>query len=118
MKVIDKGIPTKLKFGNNRKLNFITISSTNPTCDENFEKARSIFIQNGQIMESECGRKERLLVLSTFNLSNIQKMILFPGEYFDSSTFKLKIILAFWRKQHFYIKFKVKYAFNMLLCYN
>ena len=81
MKIIDKGIPTKLKFGKNRDLNFITISSTNPTCDENFEKTSRIFIQNGKIMESECERKERLLVLSTNRLSNIQKMILFPGEY-------------------------------------
>ena len=81
LKIINEGIPTKIKFGKNRDLNFITISSSNTTCDENFEIAQRIFIRNGQIMESECGRKERLLVLSTHHSENIPTMIFFPGEY-------------------------------------
>ena len=82
MKIINQGFPKKLKFGKNRDLNFITMSSTNTTCDENLERAGRIFIQNGQISGSECGSKERILILSTSSNMNIPKMILFPGEYF------------------------------------
>ena len=88
MKIIDKGIPTKLKFGKNRDLDSIMISSTNTTCDENLEIARAVLIKNGEIIESECEKKERLLVLSdkyslTINPEMIfPKMIYYPGEYF------------------------------------
>ena len=82
MKIINEGIPTKLKFGKNRDLDLIALSSTNATCEKNFEIAQRILIQNGQIMESECGRKKRLLVLSTKQSTNIPKTISFPGEYF------------------------------------
>ena len=84
LKIINKGIPTKLKFGKNRDLEFITISSTNTSCDENFEIALTVLIRNGQIVESECERKERLLVLSNNKSTNVPKMILFPGEHFIS----------------------------------
>ena len=80
MKIINKGVPTKSKFGKNRDLNYITISSMNTTCDENIEIARAVLIKNGEIFESECERNERLLVLSTLESANIPKMILFPGE--------------------------------------
>ena len=81
MKIIDEGIPTKLKFGKNRDLDFVRISSTNATCDENFEIARTVLIRNGEIIESECEMKERFLVLSTDNWANIPKMISYPGEH-------------------------------------
>ena len=81
MKIIDQGISTKLKFGKNRDLNFITISEINTTCDENFEIARRVFIQNEHIMKSECEKKERLLVLNTKRSSNTPKMIFFPSKY-------------------------------------
>ena len=82
MKIIDEGIPTKLKFGKNRDLDSIRISSTNATCDENFEIARTVLIRNGEIIESECEMKERFLVLSTYQSSNIPMMISYPGEHF------------------------------------
>ena len=80
MKIINEGIPTKLKFGKNRDLDSIRISSTNATCDENFEIARTVLIRHGEIIESECVRS--LLVLSTSQSSNIAKMFLYPGEHF------------------------------------
>ena len=82
VKIINEGIPLTIKFGKNRDLNFITMSEINTTCDENFEIARAVFIRNGQIMKSECVRNERLLVLTTRQLSNIPKMIFYPGEHF------------------------------------
>ena len=82
MKIINEGIPTKLKFGKNRDLNFISTNSSNTTCDENIEIARTVLIRNGEIFESECGREKRLLVLSTRESTNIQKMILVLGEHF------------------------------------
>ena len=107
VKIIDKGDPTKLKFGKNRDLDFILISSTNPICDENFEAAQSVFIRNGKIIESECGKKERLLVLSTFKSTNIPKMISFPGEHFLSFK-KLKFKFLFNICNFiFFIKFEV-----------
>ena len=84
MKIINEGIPTKLKFGKNRDLDLITLSSTNATCDENFEIALTVLIRNGQIFESECETRERFFVLSTWRLTNIPKMILVPGEHFLS----------------------------------
>ena len=80
MKIINEGIPTKLKFGKNRDLNFITITSNNSTCDENIETAKTILIRNGEISGSECVRP--LLVLSTYQWTNIPKMISYPGEHF------------------------------------
>ena len=82
MKIINEGIPTKLKFGKNRDRDWITISSTNATCDENFEITRTVLIRNGEIFESECGREERLLILSTKAVINIPKIISYPGEHF------------------------------------
>ena len=82
LKIINKGIPTKLKFGKNGNLDFIIISSTNLTCDENFEIAQTVLIRNGEIIESECEKRERFLVLSTYRSANNQTMISFPGEYF------------------------------------
>ena len=84
MKIINKGIPTKLKFGKNGNLDFIIISSTNLTCDENFEIAQTVLIRNGEIIESECEKRERFLVLSTYRSANNQTMISFPGEHFIS----------------------------------
>ena len=81
MKIINEGIPTKLKFGKNRDLDSIRISSTNATCDENFEIALTVLIRNEEIIESECEKKERLLVLSTYSRRNIPNMILFPREH-------------------------------------
>ena len=84
VKIINEGIPNKLKFGKNRDLDLITISSTNTTCKENFEITKTILIRNGEIVGSECETKH-VLVLSTRTWSNIQKMIVFPqiiGEYF------------------------------------
>ena len=82
--IIDKGIPRKLKFGRNRNLDLITISSTKATCKENFEIARTILVRDGEIIESECERKEHILVLSTKQMTNIPQMISFPGKYFIS----------------------------------
>ena len=80
MKIINEGIPTKLKFGKNRDLNFITVSSNNTTCDENFEIARTILIQNGEIVGSACVK--RIFVLSTYRSANIPKIVSYPGEPF------------------------------------
>ena len=83
VKTINEGIPTKFKFGKNRDLDLIKISSNNTTCDENFEIARTILIQNGEILGSACVTKH-ILVLSTHKSSNIPKMIVFPqiiGKY-------------------------------------
>ena len=80
--MIDEGIPKKLKFGKNRDLDSIRISSTNATCDENFEIARTVLIRNGKVIESECEKKQRFLVMSTKQTANNQKMISFPGEHF------------------------------------
>ena len=80
MKIINEGIPTKLKFGKNRDLELITISSTNAKCDGNFEISRAVFIQNGEIIESECVK--RIFVLSTYRSANIPKIFSYPGEPF------------------------------------
>ena len=82
MKIINEGIPTKLKFGKNRDRDLITFSSTNATCDENIEIARTVLIRNEAIIESECEKKQRFFVLSTRQSSNIPKMISYPGEHF------------------------------------
>ena len=79
MKIVTEGIPTELKFGKNRDLNYIIISSTNTTCDENYEITRTLLIRNGEIFESQCETKH-VLVLSSSE-SNIPIMISFPGEY-------------------------------------
>ena len=81
MKIINKGIPRNLKFGENGDLDLITISTKNQECDENFELARSIFISNGEIIESECLKKKRFLVLSTKTATNIPMVVSSPGEY-------------------------------------
>ena len=84
MKSINDGIPTKLKFGKNRDLDFITISSNNTICDENIETARNVLIRNGEIVGSECETKH-ILILSAQESGIIPKMIVFPdiiGEYF------------------------------------
>ena len=94
MKSINDGIPTKLKFGKNRDLDFITISSNNTICDENIETARNVLIRNGEIVGSECETKH-ILILSTHASGDSPewavhqeinpKMIVFPdiiGEYF------------------------------------
>ena len=105
MKIINEGIPTKLKFGKNRDLDSIRISSTNATCDENIEIARAVLIRNGEIFESECVRS--FLVLSTFRSTNIPKMISFPGEHFISFK-KLKFKFLFNICNFiFFIKFEV-----------
>ena len=57
------------------------MSEINTICDEKFEISRKVLIQNGQILESECEKKKRLLVLNTNYRRNIPKIILFPGEY-------------------------------------
>ena len=62
----------------------ITISPTKSKCEEDFEIARMVLTRNGEIFESECGREERLLVLSTNERPYIPKIILYPGEYFIS----------------------------------
>jgi len=87
MKIIDQGIPKKLKFGKNRDLDLITISSTYTKCDENFEITRIIQLRNGKIVESECATKYVLVLRETYydlwSMSfNKPKMILYPGEYF------------------------------------
>ena len=82
MKIIDEGIPKKLKFGKKRDLDLITISSTKSKCGKNLEIARSVLIRNGEVIESECGKKERFLLLSTYSPTNIPMMILLPGELF------------------------------------
>jgi len=82
LKIIDEGIPTKLKFGKNRDLDLITLSSTITICDEKFEKAHTVLIRNGEVIESECEKKERFFVLSTYELTNVPKMISYPGEHF------------------------------------
>ena len=79
MKIINEGIPTKLKFGKNRDRDWITFSSTNATCDENIEIARTVLIRNGEIFESECVKP--FLVLSTRQWTNIPKMISYPGKH-------------------------------------
>ena len=108
MKIIDEGIPTKLKFGKNRDLDSIRISSTNATCDENIEIARAVLIRNGEIFESECGREERLLILSTNEPSNIPKMISFPGEHFISFIkLNIQIIVHFLQLLYIFTSFKV-----------
>ena len=84
MKIINEGIPTKLKFGKNRNLELIKISSNKTTCDDNIETAQTVSIQNGKIVRSECETKY-ILFLSTKKSSNIPKMIVFPqiiGKYF------------------------------------
>ena len=84
LKIINKGIPTQFKFGKNRTLRFITISSINSTCDENFETARTVLIKNEKIIESECEEKKRFIVLHTMPSEHgriISKMILLPGKY-------------------------------------
>ena len=100
MKIIDEGIPTKLKFGKNRDLNFITITSNNSTCDENIETAKTISIRNGEIIGSSCETKH-LLVLSTYESANVPKMIVFPdiiGEYFILfKKLDIQIILQFFQ---------------------
>ena len=83
MKIINEGIPTKLKFGKNRDLELITISSTNAKCDENSVLTRTVLIKNGGIIESECAKK-RVLVLSTADSRNVPKMIMYPGEHLIS----------------------------------
>ena len=81
MKIINKGIPHNLKFGENGDLDLITISTKNQKCDENFELARFILISNGEIIESECLKEKRVLILSTKTATNVPMVISSIGEY-------------------------------------
>ena len=113
VKVINEGIPTKLKFGKNRDLELITISSTNTICEENFEIARTIFIRNGDIRGSSCETKH-LLVLSTKESTNVPKMIVFPdfiGEYFILfKKLDIQIIFQFFQFLYIFTLFNVNGA--------
>jgi len=103
MKIIDQGIPKKLKFGKNRDLDLITISSTYTKCDENFEITRIIQLRNGKIIESECATKYVLVLIETswlvvndYYSLNTPKMILYPGKYFIwLKSFQKKIVCFF-----------------------
>ena len=109
MKVINEGIPTKLKFGKNRDLELITISSINTTCNENFEIAREILIQNGEIIDSEC-ETQQVLVLNTFRPLNIPKMIVINGKYFlfYLNTSALKKILGIFAKRKLFFIIRIE----------
>ena len=85
MKIINQGLPHDLKFGFKRDLKSITISGDNHECDENFESTSSIFIQNGEVVTSECIKA--VLLLSTRRLSNIPMVIPVNGDVYDNISF-------------------------------
>ena len=78
MKIINKGIPYHLKFGEKRNLNSVTISAIDKTCDENFESTSSIYLRNGEIWESECDKQ--ILVLNSRKATNIPMVITVSGK--------------------------------------
>ena len=106
-----------LKFGKNRDLELITISSTNTICEENFEIARTILIKNGEILGSACETKH-ILVLSTYWSSNIPKIMVFPdviGEYFILfKELDIQIIFYFFQFLYIFTSFNVNKALKKL----
>ena len=78
VKIINKGIPYHLKFGEKRNLNSVTISAIDKTCDENFESTSSIYLRNGEIWESECDKQ--ILVLNSRKATNIPMVITVSGK--------------------------------------
>ena len=85
MKIFNRGLPHDLKFGFKRDLESITISGDNQECHENFESTSSIYIQNSEVVTSECIKA--VLLLSTRRKSNIPMVIPVNGDVYEDISF-------------------------------